>query len=52
MRFRKRVTASVLTAALLCTSAGSVPVYGAPAGADVDENKGKRSKRGKFKWPW
>ena len=37
MRFRKRVTASVLTAALLCTSAGSVPVYGAPAGADVDE---------------
>ena len=64
MRFRKRVTASVLTAALLCTSAGSVPVYGAPAGADIDEtmyvnldyygktNKGKRSKRGKFKWPW
>ena len=56
MRFRKRVTASVLTAALLCTSAGSVPVYGAPAGADIDEtmyvnldyygknNKGKRSK--------
>jgi len=37
MKFRKRVTASVLTAALLCTSAGSVPVYGAPAGADVDE---------------
>ena len=37
MRFRKRVTASVLTAALLCTSAGSVPVYGAPAGADIDE---------------
>lgn len=37
MKFRKRVTASVLTVALLCTSAGSVPVYGAPAGADVDE---------------
>ncbi len=38
MKFRKRVTASVLTAALLCGSAGSsVPVYGAPAGADVDE---------------
>ena len=37
MKFRKRVTASVLTAALLCTSAGSVPVYGAPAGADIDE---------------
>lgn len=37
MKFRKRVTASVLTAALLCTSAGSVPVYGAPAGVDVDE---------------
>ena len=37
MRFRKRVTASVLTATLLCTSAGSVPVYGAPAGADIDE---------------
>ena len=37
MKFRKRVTASVLTAGLLCTSAGSVPVYGAPAGADVDE---------------
>ena len=37
MKFRKRVTASVLTAALLCTSAGSVPVYGAPACADVDE---------------
>ena len=37
MKFRKRVTASVLTAALLCTSAGSVPVYGAPAGADADE---------------
>lgn len=37
MKFRKRVTASVLTAALLCTSAGSVPVYGTPAGADVDE---------------
>lgn len=37
MKFRKRVTASVLMAALLCTSAGSVPVYGAPAGADVDE---------------
>lgn len=37
MKFRKRVTASVLTAALLCTSAVSVPVYGAPAGADVDE---------------
>lgn len=37
MKFRKRVTASVLTAALLCTSAGSVSVYGAPAGADVDE---------------
>ena len=38
MKFRKRVTASVLTAALLCGSAGSsIPVYGAPAGADVDE---------------
>ncbi len=38
MKFRKRVTASVLTAALLCGSAGSsLPVYGAPAGADVDE---------------
>ncbi len=38
MKFRKRMTASVLTAALLCGLAGSsVPVYGAPAGADVDE---------------